>query len=87
MAAPMEERLTAEVRVDRKLIISEQDVEGGEDHWVDEAGRFYDALNNRLEEGIYPVGKWVQVKGRQKGNASFVDWLEVNAINGKVRYE
>ncbi len=79
--------LTAKVSLDRRLIISEQDVEGEDDHWVNEMGKFFDGKNNPLEEGVYPVGKWVQVKGGREGNASFVDWLEVNAINGKVRYE
>jgi hypothetical protein len=44
---------------------------------VDEDGMYYDHLNNRLEEGMVPLGRWVKVKGLIDMPANFmeeVDW-------------
>jgi hypothetical protein len=66
-------KLIAEVTRERQLVIREQDEEGENDFYEDEDGLYYDHLNNRLEEGMAPLGRWVKVKGLIDMPANFME--------------
>lgn len=69
-------KLIAEVDWERRLVVREQEEEGQNDFYVDEDGLFYDHLNNRMEEGMVPLGRWVRVKGLVEMPANFVEKVE-----------
>jgi hypothetical protein len=69
-------KLIAEVNQERKMAIREQEEEGENDFYVDEEGMYYDHLNNRMEEGMVPLGRWVKVKGLIDVSANFVSEAE-----------
>ena len=48
---------------DLRLVVSQLPVLGESDCFVDEEGRYYDALHTRLAVGTLPVGKWVRLLG------------------------
>jgi len=66
-------KLIAEVDQERRLVVREQEEMSGNDFYVDEDGVFYDHLNNRMEDGMVPLGRWVRIKGMDEMPANFVE--------------
>lgn len=69
-------KLIAEVDRERRLVVREQEEMDENDFYVDEDGVFYDHLNNRLEEGMVPLGRWVRIKGLDEMPANFIEEME-----------
>lgn len=75
--------LTARVSEGRILRIAEQPGQGERDHFVDEAGQYYDQFGNRLMPGETVVGKLLRVRGGLAA-AAFIEQAELDARSGRV---
>jgi len=68
--------MTARVTPERRLVVSEQPVQGARDHFVDAQGNYYDPYGNRMLPGVLPVREWVRVKG-SRSPAAFMGEGEI----------
>jgi len=75
--------LIARVSQGRTLRIAEQAAQGERDHFVDEAGQFYDQFGNRMMPGDTVVGEWLRERGGLAA-AAFIEQAELDAGSGRV---
>lgn len=75
--------LIARVSQGRILRIAEQAARSERDHFVDEAGQFFDQFGNRLMPGETVVGEWLRERGGLAA-AAFIEQAELDAGSGRV---